>query len=625
MTSMDHRFHNRPGPPSQTPKDNTVRDRILAAGIVFAVLVTALRLGQLQITQAKFYRSLASGQRDIFAKLLPDRGEILVRENKSGSFYSVAANRDLFTVYSDNRKITDAAAEAKALAPVLLAASEAAEAAGDEPAPPIVLSTADSAAAAAEAKKKLDEKEQDLLKRLSVAADPYEPLYRGADQALVDKVRALNFPNIAYAPERSRFYPEKDFGGHLLGFVGYQGNEKVGRYGIEGYWDKELAGTQGFLTAERDPSGRVIPNGKQSIREKQDGSDVVLTVDRTLQTYACTKLKAWVLRHGAEGGSVVMLDPATGAIMVMCGAPDFDPNAYNKAEKASDYNNPAIWSAYEPGSVMKVVTMAAALDTGAVTPNTTYNDTGEEKFGDKTIRNSDHQAHGVQSMVEVLDKSLNTGAIFAMRKTGIAKFREYLMAFGLGTRTGVELDTESSGNLSSLNQKGEINFASASFGQGITVTPLQLAAVYAAVANNGNLMKPYIVDEIVHPDGMRIKTQPRTVKQVVSDRTSALLTGMLVSVVKNGHGHRAAVPGYLVAGKTGTAQVAKADGTGYDENETIGTFAGFAPVSNPRFALVVRIDKPKDVEFAESSAAPLFGDIAAFALQYLEVPPDDLK
>lgn len=603
MIPTAYRTHHQKRLASGAGQSHVLRDRLLAGGVVFAVLVIALRLGQLQIVQGHFYSSLASGQHDIFDKLLPERGQILVRERKSDSLYPVATNRDLWTVYSDNRKVTDSAAEAKALAPLFVA--------------PVDPKDKTPQQLVAEIKQALVDKEAEIAKRLAVPTNQYAPLMRGADGPLTDKVKVFNFPNINFAPEKARYYPEPGFGGQLLGFLGYDGNEKVGRYGIEGYWDKQLSGTQGYLSVSQGAAGG------DDFAAKQDGSDVVLTVDRTLQAYVCDKLKAAVKQHESTGGAAVMLDPETGAVMAMCGAPDFDPNAYSKTADQSAFNNPAIWASYEPGSVMKAVTMAAAIDTGVVTPATTYNDPGEEKYGDKVIKNSDHQSHGVQTMVDVLDKSLNTGAIFAMRKTGIDRFKSYMYAFGFGTRTGIELDTEAAGNLAPLKNKGEINAATASFGQGITVTPLQMAVAYGALANGGNLMRPYIVDEIVHPDGTTVKTQPRTVRQVVSDRTASLITGMLVSVVKNGHGKRAAVPGYLVAGKTGTAQVASSDRTGYDATATIGTFAGYAPVSDPRFVLVVRIDKPKDVQFAESSAAPLFGDIASFTLKYLEVPPDD--
>jgi len=588
-----------------------VRDRILAGVIVLAVLMIAVRLIQLQIVQGHFYSLLASGQHELFDKLLPERGQILVRERDSDSLYPVATNIDLWTVYSDNRKTADSSAESKALAPLLVSPVDPKDKTPDE----IV----------AAAKQNLADKETELLKRLVIPNAPYEPLGRDVDQRSADSIRALNFPNVNFAPEKARFYPENGFSGQLLGFVGYQGNTKTGLYGLEGYWDKELAGTPGFLTTATDPKGDVIASNESGISDKVDGSNIILTVDRTLEATVCDKLKAAVKAHNATGGSAVIMDPATGAILAICSTPDFDPNSYNQVADPSVFNDPAIWNAYEPGSVMKAITMAAGLDSGALTPTTTYTDIGSVVYGKVKIQNADFMAHGVETMIDVLNKSLNTGAIFAMRTTGMDKFKSYLKDFGFGVRTGIELDTESPGNLSSLDNNHEINAASASFGQGITVTPLQLAVAYGAIANGGKMMKPYIVDSIVHPDGTVVKTQPRTVRQVISDQAAGLLTGMLVSVVKNGEGHRAGVPGYLVAGKTGTAQIAKNDGSGYesDVHAEIGSFAGFAPVSDPRFVMVVRIDRPQDVKFAENSAAPLWGDIASYALKYLEVPPDD--
>jgi len=611
MTAANYHTRTKPTRPKGETGGMLIRDRILAGGIVLAVLMIAVRLIQLQIVQGHFYSLLASGQHELFDKLLPERGQILVKERDSSSLYPVATNIDLWTVYSDNRKIADSSAEAKALAPLLVSPVDPKDQTPDE--------------LAAAAKQNLADKETELLKRLVVPNAPYEPLGRDVDQKTADTIKALDFSNINFAPEKARFYPESGFSGQLLGFVGYQGNTKTGLYGLEGYWDKELAGTPGFLTSATDPKGDIIASNESGISDKVDGSNIILTVDRTLEATVCDKLKAAVKAHNATGGSAVIMDPATGAILAICSTPDFDPNSYNQVADPSVFNDPAIWNAYEPGSVMKAITMAAGLDSGALTPTTTYTDTGSVVYGKVKIQNADFMAHGVETMIDVLNKSLNTGAIFAMRTTGMDKFKSYLKDFGFGVRTGVELDTESSGNLSSLNNKSEINAASASFGQGITVTPLQLAVAYGAIANGGKMMKPYIVDSIVHPDGTVVKTQPRTVRQVISDQAAGLLTGMLVSVVKNGEGHRAGVPGYLVAGKTGTAQIAKSDGSGYepDIHAEIGSFAGFAPVSNPRFVMVVRIDRPQDVQFAENSAAPLWGDIASFALKYLEVPPDD--
>jgi len=612
MNAVKYQARHKSSRPGSLPGGALIRDRILAAGVVFIVLAIGIRLVQLQIVQGHFYSLLANGQHELFDKLMPERGQILVRERDSSSLYPVATNIDLWTVYSDNRKTTNAADEAKALAPLLVLPVDPTDKKPEE--------------IAALAKQNLSDKEAEIAKRLAVASAAYEPLGHEIDNKLADTIRALNFSNINFAPEKARYYPENGFSGQILGFVGYQGGEKAGLYGLEGYWNKELSGTAGFLTTARDSKGGAVASGDGGIQEKEDGSNIILTIDRTLEATVCDKLKAAVKAHNATGGAALIMDPSTGAILAMCGVPDFDPNAYNEVTDASVFNNSAIWSAYEPGSVMKTITMAAGIDSGALTPSTTYTDTGSVTYGKIKIQNADFKAHGLQTMIGVLDQSLNTGAVFAMKTTGMDKFKSYLSAFGFGTRTGIELDTESPGNLSSLNNKSEINAASASFGQGITATPLQLAVAYSAIANGGKIMKPYIVDSIVHPDGATIKTQPRAVRQVISDSAAGLLTGMLVSVVKNGEGHRAGVPGYLVAGKTGTAQIAKSDGTGYeaDIHAEIGSFAGFAPVSNPRFTMVVRIDRPQDVQFAENSAAPLWGDIASFALKYLEVPPDDI-
>ncbi len=267
--------------------------------------------------------------------------------------------------------------------------------------------------------------------------------------------------------------------------------------------------------------------------------------------------------------------------------------------------------------------MAMGLDLGVVNPTTTYEDKGKLVINGFTIENSDRKVHGRKTMIEVLNESLNTGAIFVAKKVGLEKFRTYVKAFGFGTLTGIELDTESPGTIKSLDETREIYLATAAFGQGITVTPLQMVSAFAALANGGKLVQPYIDDEIIKPDGTIKKTEPKVVRQVISERASTLLGGMLVNVVRKGHGKRAGVDGYFVGGKTGTAQVPKKDGRGYEAHATIGSFAGFAPVDDPRFVMLVKIDRPRDVQWAESSAAPLFGDLARFLVQYLEIPPDE--
>lgn len=543
-----------------------------------------VRFFSLQIIQHGFYTALAQGQHSIFQKLFPERGEILARE-PDGSLFPLATNRDLNLLYAVPTQVEKPDQAAKALAPLLGLT------------------------------------EDELVPRLSKPNDIYEPLAHELSDEQREKIEALNLKGIAFAPERVRFYPDGPTAAHLLGFWGFSGDERKGQYGLEGYFENELKGEAGHLAAERDAGGRLIPVGNQSFVPAKNGDDIILTIDRTAQYKACSALSAAVLKHGASGGSLIILDPKTGKIMALCGAPSFDPNNYRDANDIAVYLNPAVSTTYEPGSVMKAITMAAAVDQAKVTPDATYTDEGSRVIGNYTIKNSDGKAHGVQTMTQVLEESLNTGAIFAMEQIGADVFRRYLQNFGFGVKTSISLEGESAGNISSLNQKGDIYPATASFGQGITTTPLQIAQAFAVIANHGVLMRPYLIDEVMKPGNVSVKTKPEEIRQVISSKTATTVSAMLVNVVKNGHGKRAGVPGYFIAGKTGTAQVPSKDRAGYDPNKTIGTFAGFGPVEDPRFVMVVKIDEPKDVQFAESSAAPLFGDVATFLLHYLNVPP----
>lgn len=356
-----------------------------------------------------------------------------------------------------------------------------------------------------------------------------------------------------------------------------------------------------------------------------DGSDLVLSIEGAVQFYVCEKLNEVARKHGADGGSVVVVNPETGAIMSMCSYPNYNPNKYSEVEDIDVYNNPAVFDTYEPGSVFKTMTMAAALNEEAVSPYTTYEDKGKIMIEgwDKAIKNSDfstHGPHGVVDMNYVLEYSLNTGSIFAMKKTGPQVFADYVKKFGFGEQTGIELEGEGTGHISNI-EKGyvaPIYAATASYGQGITATPLQVTMAYAALANDGILMKPYIVKEVRHSDGSVDKTNPVQVRRVVSEEVSNLISGMLVNVVQGGHAKEAGVKGYYVGGKTGTAQVASEKG-GYG-SKTIHTFVGYAPIEDSKFVMLVKLDDPKDVQYSASSAAPLFGDLAEFMLNYYQVP-----
>ena len=558
---------------------------IFRYGCVLAVCVIILRLFVLQVLDHGFYEALASGQHEIFQELYPERGTIYVHDLKDETQTALAF------VYADPRLVKNPEETAQKIGDVF---------------------------------DYTDEEVDALRDRLDQPEDPYEPIERKVSDNILSEIEELNLSGIAYVRETSRYYPEPDLGGHVVGFVGSdEGGNLAGRYGIEGYFENILAGTPGYLRSERDIAGRMITLGEHSIQSAVDGADIVLTLDRTIQYVTCMKLKEKVAEFGAQGGSVVILEPETGRVLAMCGAPDYDPNVYFEAEFIDDFNNPVIFDAYEPGSIFKPMTMAAALDTEAVTPATTFEDTGSAMVEGwpKPIGNAEGKVYGVVDMTTVLEQSINTGMIFSMRETGQDVFVDYVKKFGFGDLTGIELETESAGDISSLDQASEVFVATASFGQGILVTPLQIAAAYAAIANGGILPRPYIIDEIRYDDGTVDIHTSSEVRRVIQEKTSRLLGAMLVSVIEHGHGAKAGVSGYYIAGKTGTAQVARQDGIGYDPDATIGSFAGFGPVDDPKFVMVVRIDRPQGVQWAESTAAPLFGEIAAFLLQYFEVAP----
>ncbi len=562
------------------------RLRFVRLGFLVVSLVIVAQLFRVQVLAHDFYSALAEGQHDLFRHLFPERGRIYAHDGGAGDqMFLLATNRKLNLLYAEPNHLKDPAAAARAIAPIL----------GMEPA--------------------------DIAAKISDPKERYRVVARKLDDNARAKVEALKIDGLGFSEEDARFYPEGRFGAQAVGFVGESAQGRSGHYGIEGWYDAELSGSQGYLESQKDSVGRLIAVGNHTLKPAKDGDDIVLTIDRTVQYVACQKLEEAVQKHQAERGSLVILDPKTGAIVAMCNAPVFDPNDYGNVGNPDVYNNAAIFSAYEPGSVFKTVTMAGAVDAGRVTPDTVFDDPGEVKIGPFTIRNSDLKAHGRVTMTDVLAESLNTGLVEVAHRLGAPSFLKYARDFGFGEKSGVTLQSEVPGNLSALTRNGDIWSATASFGQGITTTVLQLAAAYGAIANKGLLMKPYVVDEIRSVDGQVRRTKPQSVRQVVSAHTADLVTGMLVAVVERGHGKRAGVPGYWIGGKTGTAQIPNANGPGYEAGPTIGTFAGFGPIDDPKFVMVVRLDRPKDVQFAESSAAPLFGEIAKFLLDYYRIAP----
>ena len=546
------------------------------------------------IFQHSFYVALAAGSQEIYKSLFPTRGQIYIQDSRTGEEYPLAMNRDYFIVYADTRLIkTDE--EAKSVAEKL------AEIFGYD-----------------------DEKKFQVYLQLNKRNDPYEPIENKVEEFIVDKLKEANLLGIAFSRSPLRYYPEGNLAVHVVGFLGKNndGND-IGRYGIEGYWQKELAGNGGFFEGAKSVGGGRIPLAGWNFKPAENGVDILLTIDRTLQYKACKRLLEASEEYGATSASLVILEPATGKIRTMCGVPDFDPNYYNMVESVSTYNNDAIFTPYEPGSIFKPVAMVAALNEDLVTPDTYFYDSGFVDSGcTKPIKNAGEKIYKDQTMSGVLENSINTGMVQVVKFLGKNKFRQYVEDFGFGIKTGIELDSEASGTIDSLSQnKGDevdCYTATASFGQGLTATPLQIVSAFSAIANGGSLMKPYIVEELRYPSGKIERFYPKEIRKVLNNRSAMILSGMLVNVIDRGQASVARVDGYYIAGKTGTAQI---PGPGGYTEETNHSFVGFGPVDDPKFAMIIKFEKPKR-EYSSTTAAPVFADIAKFILEYYQVPPN---
>jgi cell division protein FtsI/penicillin-binding protein 2 len=335
------------------------------------------------------------------------------------------------------------------------------------------------------------------------------------------------------------------------------------------------------------------------------------------------QLDATIAQYHANGGTIIVMEPKTGAILAMASRPSFKLSQLDLTDegKMDLYRNRAVTDLYEPGSVMKVVTMATAVDLGLVTPNTTYEDSGAAYVGGATILNWDFSANGTTTMTQVLQKSLNTGAVWVSQQIGPEKFYEYIKRFGFGQPTGIELGGEAAGAVRTSEDPEwyPVDLATNAFGQGISVTPLQMITAVAAIANGGVLMQPYIVQEVKGPDKDEV-TQPKPVRQAISESTARTLVGMMNDVVEGVPSHGARIAGYHVAGKTGTAYISVPGG--YAPDRVIASFVGFAPANDPRIAMLVKIDEPQESQLGGTVAAPVFAQTAPQILTYLGVRPD---
>lgn len=540
--------------------------------------------------------------------IYPDRGKIFVFED--GAYQPIAVNISKYNIIASPAQIQDVDKWLIAMAPYLNIKG---------------LGQADDELILIKEQEQSD-KLKVLLKRLSQKNDFYEIIKKNIDIDEVEEIKRLGLEGVWFEKIPDRYYPEGSLFSHIAGFVSKNQEciddeciGKGGQYGVEEFFDSDLKGIPGEHKTEKAPGGYIITASDAVLKQPEPGIDLVLTIDRSIQFFTCSALREAIDIYKAESGSIIVLDAQTFAVRALCNYPMFDPNAYFEENNFAVFKNTAISSVFEPGSVFKVITMAAAIEEGKVTPETTYNDTGSVTIEDYTITNVDNRVSGISTMTNVLEKSINTGAVYAVQKVGRKIFRNYLKKFGFGSLTDIELSAEASGNIDNLEKRSQTYLATSSFGHGISTTPLQMVTAIGTIANSGKLMKPYIIDTIIQ-DGKEQKRVPQFIRQVISPSTAATLAAMMTSVLENGYGRQARVYGYFVAGKTGTAQIPKKGG-GYTE-DVIHSFAGFAPASNPQFVTLVKLDNPKIGRFADSTAAPVFGKIADFILKYYNIAPD---
>jgi cell division protein FtsI/penicillin-binding protein 2 len=618
--------------PEQANLYNSAR-RIWILAIVSILLFGGLltRLVHLQVIQYGYFTAVAESQRQRAGELRPNRGTIYMSDStaaRGDELFPVASNQSAFTAYAMPRVIDDPARVVDSLAPALLAFRQRQE----EQRRSIIENTGQAGRAEELAEEPVEEPaeqdqldllRQELLGKLNRKTDPYEPLirpYELIDDELKRFITDKNLPGIVLEEQEVRTYPEKTLAAHVLGYLGYEEAGRVGRSGIEGYFETELAGQQGFLVAERDAAGGFIGVGNQRYDKPEDGVDIVLTLDRVVQTFIEEELKKGIETFSAEGGSIIVMNPKTGAIVGMATYPTFDPNYYYAIADARVQSNPVVSNLFEPGSILKPAIMAAAIEDDLVEPDTTMVDNGPVRVAEYTIDTFDGKHSGVTTMTEVLEQSNNVGMVWVGQQLGAETMYDYLRRFGLGERTGITLDGETQSSLPEPDTWNITTVATASFGQGIALTPLQALNAINALANGGQLPAPHIVRELRYSDGRIVTTDMRPIRQVVSSATAAELTAMMVSVIENGVAGLARVPGYYLAGKTGTAQVPDERGR-YSPDRKIISFVGYGPVENPQFSVLIKLDNPAGLSFASGTAAPMFRNIAAKLLQYYQIPP----
>jgi cell division protein FtsI (penicillin-binding protein 3) len=553
------------------------RALIFAACLACAFLGLLGRLGYLQVYKHDEYARLAENQHAKTVPLRAKRGPIL---DRGGQPLAVSSRAD--TLYVTPAKVEEPGRLAARLAPIL-----------GEPA-------------------------RDVARRLTVSRK-FAPVRRRLTPDMARAVRDLKDPSLTLVDDTLRLYPNRELAAQLIGFEGAEGK---GLAGIEQAWDAHLAGVEGRAVVERDALGREVTGAPIVLKPAVAGQGIMLTIDATIQYLAEKEVDAAWRRTRAKSAMAVAMDPRTGEILAMAIRPTYNPNAFTTASD-DDRRARAVTDPFEPGSTFKVIMAASALEEGVVRPtDRIFGENGAITVANATIH--DWKKYGWLTFTEVLQNSSNVGSIKVGMQLGKERYYKYMTAFGFGAPTNLGLPGESRGQLRPPTQWSGLSLATMSIGQEISVTAVQMVAAFSAVANGGRLMQPQIIRAVLDAQGREIRSfEPKAVRQVISPETARTLTEMMVNVVANGTGHNAAIPGYDVAGKTGTAQKLDPATRRYSRAPGVLSFVGFVPADDPRLAMIVLLDEPKNEKWGSEAAAPMFSAIGREALRYLNVAPRD--
>ncbi len=574
--------------PSRTQND-IVSLRIHIVGIVASLitLIFVIRLFYIQVIDREDYEALAKKQYVKYEEDTFNRGTIFLT-HKGGEPVPAAQLMVLYDVVINPSLITDSNREATYQLLVSLSTTTTREL--------------------------FEEKTKNKN-------DPHEVVLRGLTEDAIRPLKGTKLP-VDVVPYNSRTYTLGEVASKVIGYVGYDGISKRGLYGIENRYDDVLRkGGNGvafnfFAELFGESDEHTISN------EPRFQGDVVLTLEAEVSRFLHEQIVATKKKWNSDMVGAIIMDPQTGAILAMDAVPSFDPGIYEKTEDLSYFSNQLVSGAYEMGSIIKPLTVAAALDSQSVTLDTTYVDTGFRELDGFKVRNFDEKARGTTDLQTILDKSLNVGIVFLVERMGVPLFQKYFQSFGLGKETGIDIPQEAQGLTKNLESSVFVDSATAGFGQGIALTPIQTIRALAALGNGGKLVDPYIVDRIIYDDGTVKETTPTEGLQVIERRTSETVSRMLTHVVdhalKNGEYK---MKGYSIAAKTGTAQMSK-QGGGYYDDRYLHSFFGYFPAYNPRFVIFIFQTHPKGAEYASATLTDPFFSLVKFLISYYQVPPD---